>query len=66
MTDALHERNRRYLTAMAVVMDMLKRGIIDETDYTTLEAHYAASFRPLLRYERPCCRCIDGLIKDYL
>ena len=60
MTHALHERNRRYLTAMAVAMDMLQRGIIDKTDYTTLETHYAAAFRPLIRYEGPRFRCMDG------
>ena len=60
MSHALHARNRRYLAAMAVVMDMLRRGIIDETDYTTLEARFAGTFRPLLRYERPCLHGMGG------
>ena len=48
------ERDKRYLTAIAVARGMLRRGLIDERDYSALETRFAAHFLPLIRYEKPC------------
>ena len=48
------ERNRNYLAGVAMLAEMLDRGLIDEADYSALETEYAAKFLPLFRYEKPC------------
>ena len=48
------ERNRNYLTGVAMLAEMLDKGLINETDYSALETEYAAKFLPLFRYEKPC------------
>ena len=48
------ERNRNYLTGVAMLAEMLDKGLIDEADYAALETEYAAKFLPLFRYEKPC------------
>ena len=48
------EREKRYLTAIAVARGMLRYGLIDECEYSALETRFAALFRPLIRYEKPC------------
>lgn len=54
MTREHFERDKRYLTAVAVANDMLRCCLIDECDYSALETKFAALFRPLIRYEKPC------------
>lgn len=48
-----HKHNMRYLAALAVVCDMLRRGLINEKDYSVLETKFAALFLPFIRYEKP-------------
>lgn len=48
------ERNRNYLAGVAMLTEMLDKGLIDEADYSALEIEYAAKFLPLFRYEKPC------------
>lgn len=48
------ERNRNYLTGVAMLAEMLDRSLINEADYSALETEYAAKFLPLFRYEKPC------------
>lgn len=48
------ERDKRYLASIAVARGMLRRGLIDERDYSALETRFAALFQPLIRYEKPC------------
>ena len=48
------ERNRNYLAGVAMLTEMLDKGLIDEADYSALETEYAAKFLPLFRYEKPC------------
>ena len=48
------ERNRNYLTGVAMLAEMLGKGLINEADYSALETEYAAKFLPLFRYEKPC------------
>lgn len=48
------ERNRNYLAGVAMLAEMLDKGLIDEADYSALETEYAAKFLPLFRYEKPC------------
>ena len=54
MTTERFEREERYLAAIAVARGMLRQGLIDERDYSALETRFAALFRPLIRYEKPC------------
>ncbi|MGJ4851990.1 SHOCT domain-containing protein, partial [Bacillota bacterium Meth-B3] len=42
--------DRRYLTGVAVMTDMLRRGIIDEADYSALETEIALKYLPLFRH----------------
>lgn len=48
------ERNRNYLAGVAMLAEMLDKGLINEADYSALETEYAAKFLPLFRYEKPC------------
>ena len=48
------ERNRNYLTGVAMLAEMLDKGLINEADYSAFETEYAAKFLPLFRYEKPC------------
>ena len=48
------ERNRNYLAGVAMLAEMLDKGLIDEADYSALETEYAVKFLPLFRYEKPC------------
>ena len=48
------ERTRNYLAGVAMLAEMLDKGLIDEADYSALETEYAAKFLPLFRYEKPC------------
>ena len=48
------ERNRNYLVGVAMLTEMLDKGLIDEADYSALETEYSAKFPPLFRYEKPC------------
>ena len=48
------ERNRNYLAGVAMLAEMMDRGLIDEADYSALETEYATKFPPLFRYEKPC------------
>jgi len=54
MTPERFENGTRYLAAIAVARGMLRRGLIDEQDYSALETRFAALFLPLIRYEKPC------------
>ena len=42
------------MAAVAFLEELLGQGLIDESDYCTLETKYAAIFLPLFRYEKPC------------
>lgn len=48
------ERYGDYLAGVALLAEMLDKGLIDMDDYSALETEYAAKFRPLFRYEKPC------------
>lgn len=48
------EWNRNYLAGVAILAEMLDRGLINEADYSALETEYAAKFLPLFRCEKPC------------
>ena len=48
------ERNRNYLAGVAMLAEMLDKGLIDKADYSALESEYATKFLPLFRYEKPC------------
>ena len=48
------ERNRNYLAGVAMLAEMLDKGLIDKADYSALESEYSAKFPPLFRYEKPC------------
>jgi hypothetical protein len=54
MTPERFENDKKYLTAIAVARGMLRRGLIDESDYSALETRFAALFLPLIRYDKPC------------
>ncbi len=54
MKSTRFECGTEYLAALAVVGDMLRRGVIDEADYSALETKFAEKFQPLFRYEKPC------------
>ena len=54
MRPAWAERTRNYLTGLSLVIEMLSSNVLDEADYSALETEYAAKFRPLFRYEKPC------------
>jgi hypothetical protein len=54
MTGEQFDRNKRYLAAIAVVHNMLDRGLIDELEYSALETKFAAKYLPLIRYDKPC------------
>lgn len=54
MTPERFEKDKRYLASIAVARGMLRRGLIDERDYSALETKFAAKFLPLIRYEKPC------------
>ena len=54
MTPERFENDKRYLAAIAVACGMLRRGLINEHDYSALETKFAALFLPLIRYEKPC------------
>lgn len=44
----------RYMAAIAFLMDLLDRQLIDADDYCAIETKYAAKYLPLFRYEKPC------------
>lgn len=48
------ERNGNYLAGVAMLTEMLDKGLIDKDDYSAIETEYAAQFLPLFRYEKPC------------
>jgi hypothetical protein len=54
MASEWFEREKQYLTAITVARGMLRRGLIDEHDYSALETRFASLFLPLIRYEKPC------------
>ena len=48
------ERNGNYLAGVALLAEMLDKGLIDKDDYSAIETEYAAKFLPLFRYEKSC------------
>ena len=45
------ERQQKYLTMMALMKEMLSKGIIDKDDLLKVEAMFAEQFKPIWRYK---------------
>lgn len=54
MTIEQRERQIRYLLGVAMGRSFLFRALIDESDYSRLEAFFAEKFAPLVRHLEPC------------
>lgn len=48
MTKEQFEREKKYQAALAVARSMLKKGVINETDFLRIEAKLRVKFRPIL------------------
>lgn len=45
------ERQQKYLTMMALMIEMRSKGIIDKDDLLKVEAMFAEQFKPIWRYK---------------
>ena len=54
MTIEQHVRQFRYLLGVTLGRRFLFHALIDERDYTRIEALFAEKFAPLVRHLEPC------------
>ena len=45
------ERQKKYLTVMALMKEIRSKGIIDKDDLLKVEAVFAEQFKPIWRYK---------------
>lgn len=47
MTAEQFEREKRYQAALSIARDMLRQGVLDESDFLRVEARLTEKFRPI-------------------